>query len=158
MPRARRDGTPADDPTKCKLTELFVRNLRPRPRPYLAWDSLQSGFAVQVQPSGSKAFKCIYRSGGRPRWYTIGSANAIGLADARKFAAKVMLQVLDGHDPCAERKALRGKDSFDEIASRYLEHYAKQRNRSWRQARKLVERYLLPRWAKLQAIAIGRED
>ena len=36
--------------------------------------------------------------------------------------------------------------------------YAKKRNKSWKQADTLVQRYLLPRWGKLQAATITRAD
>src|SRR5262249_3527421 len=45
-----------------------------------------------------------------------------------------------------------------ELASRYVEHYAKRRNKSWQQADALVRRYLLPRWGKLQAASLTRAD
>jgi hypothetical protein len=35
----------------------------------------------------------------------LGSANAIGLADARTLAAEAMLAVARGKDPAAEKKA-----------------------------------------------------
>jgi integrase len=79
------------------------------------------------------------------------------LADARKLAAEVMLRVIRGEDPAAERKAQRGAGTFAELAARYLEH-AKRKNKSWEQAARLVRRCLLPRWGKLVAKSISRAD
>ena len=158
MPRPRRDGTPADTAVRCKLTEVFIRKLEARDRPFLAWDTYQRGLAVQVQPTGHKSWKCIYSANGRPRWYTIGDVAAIGLADARKLAGDVMYKVAQGADPCAEKRAARGQGTFEELANRYVEEYAKKRNRSWQQADALVRRHLIPRWAKMQANAISRQD
>lgn len=158
MPRPRRDGTAAKAAVKCKLTEIFIRKLMPRDRPFLTWDTYQRGLAIQVQPTGHKAWKCIYSVNGRPRWYTIGDLDAIGLADARKLAGEVMYKVAQGADPCAEKRAARGQGTFEELANRYVEEYAKKRNRSWQQAAGLVRRHLLPRWAKMQADAVSRQD
>jgi hypothetical protein len=145
MPRPRQDGTAADAPAKYKFTEIFIQKLEPRSRAFLVWDTYQRGLAVQVQPSGHKAWKCIYSVNGRPRWYSIGDVAAIGLSNARKLAADVMYRVAQGSDPCADRKAERGKGTFEELAVRYVEEYSKKHNRSWKQADALVRKHLLPR-------------
>jgi integrase len=143
---------------KQRLTELTVRKLRPERCAYLVWDTLQRGLAFRVQPTGSRAWVCVYSRHGKPRWLHLGDANAIGLADARQLAAEAMLQVARGKDPAAERKAERGAGTFADLAERYVELHAKKRNKSWRQADALVRRYLLPRWGKLQATSITRAD
>jgi integrase len=143
---------------KQKLTELSIRKLKPEPTAYLIWDTHQRGLAVRVQPTGARAWKCIYSHHGRPRWLHLGDAGAIGLADARTLAAEAMLAVAHGKDPAAEKRAERGAGTFAELAERYVEHYAKRRNKSWAQADKLIRRHALPRWGKLQAASIGRAD
>jgi integrase len=145
-------------PNKQKLTSLTVTKLRPTAKPYLVWDSYQRGLALQIQPSGYRSFKLIYRFHNRPRWYHIGAADAIALADARKLAAELMLEVIRGKDPAAERRAERGAGTFAEMANRYVEGYAKKRNKSWRQAEALVRRHLLPAWGALRVNTITRAD
>jgi integrase len=158
MPRPRRDGTAADTAAKCKFTEIFIQKLAPRSRAFLVWDTYQRGLAVQVQPTGHKAWKCIYSLNGRSRWYSIGDVAAIGLANARKLTADIMYRVAQGADPCADRRAERGKGTFEEIAVRYVEEYSKKHNRSWKQAEALVRKHLLPRWSKLKVTSITRQD
>ena len=143
---------------KRRLTELYVRKLKPKAQPFLVWDTLQRGLAIRVQPTGARAWKCIYSHHGRPRWLHLGDAGAIGLADARTLAAEAMLAVARGKDPAAEKRAERGAGTFAELAERYVEHYAKRRNKSWAQADKLIRRHALPRWGKLQAASIIRAD
>src|SRR5262249_8294457 len=145
-------------PNKRKLTPLFVQKLKPQPRAYVAWDTLQRGLALRVEPTGYKAWKVIYRHHNRPRWYHLGAADAVGLADARKLAAELMLDVIKGKDPAAERKAQRGAGTFAEMVARYIEEYAKKPNKSWKQADYLVRRNLLPMWGKLSTKAIARSD
>ena len=158
MPRPRQDGTQPAAPSKRKLTDLLVKRLAAQDRPYLIWDSHQRGLAVSVQPTGRKSWKVIYSRNSRPRWYSLGSADAIGLADARKLASRVMFAVAEGKDPAAERKADRSRGTFEELAARYVADYAQKRNKSWKQADTLVRRYLIPRWGKLQAADISRAD
>src|SRR5262245_10407994 len=140
MPRPRRDGTPArSEPNHRKLSDAFIKTVHPDPdRAVLYWDTVQRGLALVVQPTGHRAWKAIYtilRRG--PRWYSIGNARAIPLADARRLAAKIMVAVAEGGDPHGDRLALRGRGSFELVANRYLEEHAKKRNKSWQQADKL---------------------
>jgi integrase len=74
------------------------------------------------------------------------------------LARKILNQVADGKDPQADRKAQRQLGTFEELASSYVEEYAKRNNKSWEQAAKLVKRHLLPRWAKRDAHTITRSD
>lgn len=144
---------------KRRLSVLYVEKVRPEARAFLVWDADQKGLALQVQPSGYRAYKLIYRHHRRPRWFHIGDAKAIGLADARMKAAELMLAVVrDGKDPAAEKRTGRQFTTFATLASRYLEEYAKRKNKSWRQAEQLVSRYVLPEWGERDAGAITRAD
>ena len=160
MPRSRRDGTPAREPNRRRLTEALAKTVRgDSTRVVVYWDTIQRGLALSVQPSGHRAWKCVYTIRGRgARWYHLGNARAITLADARKLASKILYQVAEGADPHADRRALRGRGSFEQVAGRYVEEYAKKKNKSWRQADALVRRYLLPRWARLDIGNIKRAD
>jgi integrase len=140
------------------LSDAFVKTVRPDPeRVVVYWDTLQRGLALAVQPSGHRAWKCVYTIRGRgPRWYHLGTA--LSLADVRKLASKIMYAVAEGGDPHADRLALRGRGSFAQVAQRYVEEHAKRKNKSWRQADALVAKYLLPRWTRLDIGSIRRAD
>ena len=143
---------------KRRLTEIGVRQLRPKAAAYQVWDTLQRGLAVRIQPTGQKTWKCIYARQGRTRWLHLGGVDAISLADARMLAGEAMLEVARGRDPAAERTAQRGAGSFAELAVRYVDEYARKRNKSWKQADALVRKYLIPAWGKLKAADISRAD
>ena len=153
MPRPRRDGSTPTAPRKQKFTDSLVHKLKPLPRPYAIWDLRQPGLAVLVQPSGHKAFKFVYSFKSRPRWYHIGNA-AIPVADARRLAAGVMLKVVEGKDPAAEKKAERGGSTFAELAQAYVERYARKKNKSWSQADKLVRKNPFRSGASCQPTAL----
>ena len=144
-------------PRKVVFSEFYIKNLKPGPAPYLRWDAKQAGFAVRVEPSGYKAWKAIYKFGGRKRDYHIDAVAKIGIADARKLAGRIMFQVAEGTDPQAIKRAARSAGTFDDIADRYLE-FAKRKNKSWRQADSLVQKHLRPKWGKLPAANISRSD
>ena len=143
---------------KRDLTELFLQKLQPQPHRFLVWDGKQRGLALAVRPNNRRSWKCIYSVRGRVRWYTIGPADVISLAEARKRAAKIRVAVADGKDPQAEKRAERGVGTFGELARRYVEEYAKGKNKSWAQADYLVRSHLLPRWGKLLPSHITRDD
>jgi len=158
MPRPRRDGTKAASPTKKNLSDTFLRKLKPSDKTFVVWDARQHGLAVMVQPTGHRAWKCVYRHRGMARWFHLGNANAIHLTDARRMAAKIMVQAAEGKDPAAERKAERSRGTFEELANRYRDQYAKKKNKSWAQADSLIRRFLIPKWGKLIATDITRSD
>ena len=137
------------------IYKIFVRNLKSR--------NGLSGFGIRANaasPSWSSA------RGTKP-----GSASTAAMERlagctlatqpplvSRTLAARAMLEAAEGKDPVAERKAQRTQGAFEELAARYVETYAKRRNKSWRQADRLVRTNLLPRWGKLKAAEITRFD
>jgi Arm DNA-binding domain len=159
MPRTHRDdGTPVTPANKRKLNQHMVARVRPKVRTFLIWDTHQHGLALQVRSSGHKSWKTIYSHRGRPRWYNLGNAAAISVADARKLAGRIMFAVAEGKDPQAERQAHRSKGTFEELCERYVHEYAKKKNRNWQQGDRLIRKHLLPRWGKLHATTITRSD
>jgi integrase len=150
--------TPRKAPNRHKLTAATVARLQAARRAYAVWDTHARGLAVVVQPTGHKAWVVVYRFMRRPRWYTLGNGDAISLANARKLAARILLEVVTGKDPAAEKRASRSAGTFAELAARYVGEHAKLKNKSWKQADALVTRNLLPRWGKLPATTISKAD
>ena len=67
-----------------------------------------AGLVLDVRPTGSRTWFVRYQQGGREarkfRWYKIGDATAVGLADATEHAKKVVTAVQgDRRDPYTER-------------------------------------------------------
>jgi integrase len=156
MARPRNDGTEPRGANKRNITELFLQKVKREAAPFNVWDTKERGLVLRVHPTGRRAFKFVYSRQGRPRWYHIGE---VPLGDARRIAAKVKVAVAEGKDPAAERKAERSAGTFGDLADRYVEQYAKRKNKTWKHTReKLVEPHLLPRWGKLDAKSITRAD
>jgi integrase len=144
---------------KRKLTPLDGTRLRPKARPYLIWDSLERGLALQVQPSGYRSFKFIYSFRGRSRWVTLGPADTISLSAAREQALKLRLAVHQGLDPASTSSSRTSTGTlFSSLATRYVEEHAKKKNKSWKQASTLITRYVLPVWSDREASTISRAD
>jgi len=145
-------------PLKKKLNATLLKAITPQHKPFLIWDTMQRGFAVQVQPTGHMAYKCIYRQHRKPRWYHIANVGDFDVAKARDMAADVMYAVRNAKDPVAERIAQRSKGTFKELADRYVNEWAKRRNKSWKRTDDLVRKHLCTKWGNLPADAITRAD
>jgi len=61
-------------------------------------------------------------------------------------------------DSLLRNVAATGGDTFATISTRYLEEYAKKKNKSWKQGSTLITRYALPHWAERDASTITRAD
>ena len=86
------------------------------------------GLFLLVGPTGSKSWLCRVQKDGRRRDFGLGSVKKVPLADARKRAERVRIQVEAGLDPVAERRKAAGIPTFREAAAIV---YAEQR-KGWR--------------------------
>lgn len=140
-------------PTR-KLTDLFVRNVKPTPGKRVEYfDASFGGLALRVTETGNKSWALFYRIHGRLRRYTIGSYPAIEPAAARKKATDALEKVAAGKDPAAEKAAIRNDplpeiDTFGVLWDNYLRIYASKnmKPRGLYVLRKTIEADVLPRW------------
>jgi integrase len=103
---------------------LYYRNLAPRPTRFEEHDDGVKGLRLAVQPSGHKSWVVRYSVDKRERKYTLGEFDRVGLGDARKLAADVLLKVAAGKDPqgekiVARRKAVAGLDKEQTLGAVY---------------------------------------
>ena len=106
-----------------KLTKRTVDGLQPvGGRDIFAWDSELRGFGVRVKPSGTKTFLIQYRNTeGRTRRCVIGQFGVLTAELARALAQKKLASVVDGKDPSAERRAVRGDLTISDVCDWYLQ-------------------------------------
>jgi len=67
------------------------------------WDSEVTGLGLRVYPSGKKAFVLFFRAKGQKRFMTLGAYGPLTLDAARKLAFRRLAEVIEGHDPLAEK-------------------------------------------------------
>jgi integrase len=107
------------------LTDVAIRNLKPRAARYEVPDPGARGLYVVVQPSGARSFAVRFRVSGQPRKLTL--QGGISLAAARKLAASAMHDVAEGRDPTVQKreavaKAVAAKaNTLRAICEEYLE-------------------------------------
>jgi integrase len=107
-----------------------------------------------------------YRSGGRPRKLTLGTYPGIDLSNARELARRALVAVAQGRDPALEKKnarpdvVARERDLFEKVATQFLERYAKANTRetTWREAQRLLNRDVIPKWKGRTVREISKRD
>lgn len=107
------------------LTDLQVRNAKPRNSPYKLSDG--RGLHLLVSPSGSKHWRLRYRLGDKENMYAIGAYPEVNLAMAREECARARKLVDEGIHPSharqTERKAteLAAATTFRAIAEKWMD-------------------------------------
>ncbi|MFA4940006.1 tyrosine-type recombinase/integrase [Brevundimonas sp.] len=108
---------------KPKLTKPRLDALATRQTDYVEWCGDLPGFGVRVRPSGSKSFIVQYDFGGRngvTRKVTVGKADKITLAEARKQAQAILAKAELGGDEAGERAKRRGEMTVAQLCDEYL--------------------------------------
>jgi len=159
MPRPSRSGAPASAPNKRKLTAIFMQKLKPQARPFMVWDAMQRGLALRVEPTGYRGWKVVVSASRAsalvsPRCRRRDRSRACAL----HWRPRSCWRSQEARTRRRSAKAQRSAGAFADLATRYVNEYAKRRNKSWEQPDYLVRRYLLPAWGKLRAADVSRAD
>ncbi len=120
------------------------------------WDRALPGFGVRVYPTGKKSFVLSYRHQGRQHIKVIGKYGVLTLDQAKDRARKHLASLIDRKDPF---ESTEGKTiTFREFGAIYLERYAKQHKKTWREDQRRIEKYLVPAFGTCRLGAITRAD
>lgn len=144
-----------------RLTKSLIESARYDSRAgarCVLWDAELSGFGLRVYPSGKKSFVLTYRVNGRQRFLTLGPYGPLALDAARKLALRRKAEVIEGHDPLADRQAARHALTLREMAALYLERHAKPRKKTWEADERRLNRLVLPRLGARPLATITRAD
>jgi integrase len=144
------------------ITDAFLRAIPPAGVRHEVWDHGNPGFGIRVGVQGDVSFQYLYRIAGRPRRYTVGKFPAMGLHAAREAYHRAAIAVSKGHDPAAERaqasKAEREAITVQALCESYIERYAKQQKRTWREDEQKLKREVIPRLGKALARDVTRKE
>ena len=105
-----------------RLTKRLVEALKPTAsKDIFAWDSEIRGLGIRLKPSGTKTFFVQYRNEARrTRRLVLGQFGVLTVEQARVLARKRLVAVINGQDPSAERKAMHGSCTVQQLCHWYL--------------------------------------
>lgn len=138
------------------LTAKTVEALKPREKRYEVCDANFPGFAVRVGPNGQRTFTQKYRLGLKQGRHKLGVYPRISLAEARNKAIEVLRLVDEGVDPATTRRQLDMR--VCQVCAQFIEQYAKPRNRSYREAERILKREFVSAYGEMDIRKIKRGD
>lgn len=149
------------------LTDRRIRALKAEGQRVEVIDGAVPGLGVRVSPAGTKSWFLRYGPLETRRRIVLGPYPALTLDAARNKARELVAGVkMSDRDPMAERKAERvarrkaGAETFEALASCYLEEHAKRRKRlrGWQEDERKLQVEVLPLWGPRLAAEIRRAD
>ena len=129
------------------LTDVAIRNAKPREKPYKIGDTL--GLFLLVQPSGGKLWRVKYRIDGKEKKLAIGIYPQVGLAEARRRRDAARELVAAGKDPGREkqrekvRSRIQAETTFDAIAAEFCQKRRRDGQKAWAVSTAKRSEYLL---------------
>ncbi|WP_411341755.1 integrase arm-type DNA-binding domain-containing protein [Sphingopyxis sp. J-6] len=129
------------------LTDVAIRNAKPKAKPFKLGDSL--GLFLLVQPSGGKLWRLKYRIDGREKKLGLGTYPEVSLSEARRRRDDARELIAAGKDPSREKqrdilqaRAMAG-NSFAGIAEEYCDKRKRDGDNGWAPATATRSEYLL---------------
>lgn len=116
------------------LSDVRIKNSKPAEKPYRISDS--GGLYIQVQVTGTKAWRLKYRFAGKEKVLSLGVYPLVSLREAREQALAARKLLGQGADPSTEKKAAKTRliesheNTFEAVAREWLE----QRRHEWTDA------------------------
>lgn len=129
------------------LTDITIRNAKPRAKPFKIGDSL--GLFLLVQPSGSKLWRFKYRIDGREKKLSCGVYPEISLSDARRKRDDARALLEAGKDPSLEkrrdkaRRRISADNTFAGISAEFCAKKRRDGERGWAESTAKRSEYLL---------------
>lgn len=129
------------------LTDVAIRNAKPREKPYKMGDSL--GLFLLVQPSGGKLWRLKYRVDGREKKLALGTYPAVSLSDARRARDAARDLHAAGKDPSREKRRaslqsrVAAANTFKALADEYCRKRKRDGEKGWAAGTAKRSEYLL---------------
>ena len=147
-----------------KLTDLQVKSLKPKSKPYKVTDGSFKGLFVDVAITGKKVFRLNYSFEGKPKQIKLCPYPEFSLADAREMALAARKQIANGIDPAAAKKAEKAKRKANTLTLRIVaEEWMASRTPIWSavhldDVRKILNLHVFPRIGDLPIANITKAD
>lgn len=122
------------------------------------YDSMITGFVLEVRESGGKTFYLRYHDQQkRLKQHKIGAFGDITVDQARKAAKRLRSEVVLGGSPAAEKEKRRAVPTYAVLSEKHLA-FIKTQARSYNTIEGYVRRHIIPRWGKKLVSDIHQPD
>lgn len=138
------------------LTAKALDALKPQAKRYEVHDVYCPGMSVRVSARGQKVFTVKFRYGLAQKRMKLGVYPRISLATAREKAIDILRQVDEGIDPTKRRRTANMK--VESICREFIRLHAQPRNKSWREAERILEREFITTFGQRDIREIKRFD
>jgi integrase len=144
--------------TKLNATFCLTAVCEPQKRKTDYWDTIISGFVLEVRSTGGKTYYLRYfDQNERQRQLKLGGYADITFDQARKKAKKLRSEVVLGGDPLSDKEERKAISTYSALAEQHLA-YAKAHLRSHSSTETNLRVHILPRWGKLRLNEIKPQD
>lgn len=138
------------------LSAKAIEAFKPQVKRYEVHDLLCPGFSLRVFPTGRKVFTVKYRYGLKQRRLPLGVYPRLSLVQARDKAIAALRLVDEGIDPAARRRQLGM--NVEAVCDDFIRQYARPRNRSWKEAERILQREFIAMHGQRDIREIRRAD
>lgn len=138
------------------LTNKTLEALKPQGKRYEVHDLHCPGMSVRVSAQGQKVFSVKFRYGLDQKRMKLGVYPRITLATAREKAMDILRQVDEGIDPTKRRRSPNMK--VESVCGEFIRLHAQARNKSWREAERILEREFVGMFGQRDIREIKRFD
>jgi integrase len=140
------------------LTDKMVLALPKKRKRYTVADPEQRGHYIRVPPSGPNVYAVVARNLYKKQiWHTIGSADVMGIEEARDKARAAIKRIKAGL-PAVEAPPAPPA-AFSKVAADWLKRYvAKEKLRTQVEIERCIAKYIYPHWADRDFTSIKRSD
>lgn len=107
------------------LSDVAIRGLKPRDKPYKTFDVQCRGLFIVTNPTGSKLWRFRYWIKSRSKVLALGAYPAVSLSQARQRVQDARTALANSVDPGAERRKAKAAESatgctFEAVAREWL--------------------------------------
>jgi integrase len=121
-----------------KLTPKYLESLPPaKAKRYEVRDEIVPGLVIRLSSTGRKIWYLSTRVGDKTRRIKIGTYPVLSLADAREAGRGVLRGIQLGKFLMPEPV----KQTFRDVATQFIELYAKPRNRTWKSTERVLTKF-----------------
>lgn len=138
------------------LTNKSMEALKPQAKRYEVHDLYCPGMSVRVSAQGTKVFSVKFRYGIAQKRMKLGVYPRISLGTAREKAVDILRQVDEGIDPTRRRRSADMK--VESVCREFIRLHAQPRNKSWREAERILEREFIAIFGQRDIREIKRFD